>query len=115
MHGILHILPQTLKTMNPPVYPLPESDQLALDDVPEPAKLQVKLLDHDDLPLASGAATLPLLLGMGIFWPSCPMPAASQLSTAKCFALPTGEMMKIETLNLRADNPPRYEFKVSRP
>jgi hypothetical protein len=42
------------------------------------------------------------------------MPAASQLATAKCFALPTGEMMKIRTLNLCADNPPCYEFRVSR-
>ena len=96
------------------VYPKPETHPQAYEDLPEPVKVQVSLLDRDDLPLASGTATLPLLLGVGVFWPNCPMPAASQLATAKCFALPTGEMMKIKTLKLCADNPPRYEFRVSR-
>ena len=99
--------------MNPTLYPSPEFIQQALDDVLEPVKVQVKLLDRDDLPLASGTATLPLLLGVGVFWPDCPMPAAGQLTTVKCFALPTGEMMKIKTLKLCAENPPRYEFWVS--
>ena len=108
------MLLETLKTMNSAVYPLPETDTHANHDIPEPVKVQVKLLDRDDLPLAFGSATLPVLLGVGVFWPNCPMPAASHLATAKCFALPTGEMMKIKTLKLCADNPPCYEFRVSR-
>lgn len=111
--GIHHYPIQTQNTMNPTAYALPESTQQALDDVLEPVKIPVKLLDRDDLPLASGTATLPLLLGIGVFWPDCPMPAANQLATAKCFALPTGETMKIKTLKLCAGNPPRYEFGVS--
>ncbi len=111
---IIHSLIQTLKTMIHPVYPQHQNPSQALEDIPEPAKVQVKLLDQDNLPLASGTATLPLLLGLGVFWPHCPMPAASQLATAKCFALQTGEMMRIRTLKLCADNPPRYEFRVSR-
>lgn len=99
--------------MNPTVYPLPDTTQQATDDVPEPVKVSVKLLDQDNLPLACGMATLPLLLGVGVFWPTCPMPAANQLATVKCFALPSGEMMKIKTLKLCAENPPCYEFCVS--
>jgi hypothetical protein len=99
--------------MNHPVHELPEATQQSLEEVLEPVKVPVKLLDRDDLPLAAGIATLPLLLGEGVFWPSCPMPAENQLATAKCFSLPTGEMMKIKTMKLCADNPPRYEFSVS--
>ncbi len=101
--------------MNPTVYPLSGSHPQALDDIPEPAKVQVSLFDRDGLPLACGTATLPLLFGVGVFWPSCPMPAAGQLATARYFSLPTGAKMKIKTLKLCADNPPRYEFWMSRP
>ena len=99
--------------MNHTAYPSLESITQAFEESPEPIKVQVSLLDRDDLPLARGTATLPLLLGIGFFWPNCPMPPASQLASAKCFALPTGEMMKIKSLQLRADCPPRYEFWVS--
>lgn len=99
--------------MNPTVYPPPEATQQASDDLIEPVKVPVKLLDQDDLSLACGMATLPLLLGVGTFWPTCPMPAANQLAVVKCFALPSGEMMKIKTLRLCGENPPCYEFSVS--
>ena len=103
--------------MNFGTHELPEPPQQQYLDVShEPSRVEVSLLDRDDLPLARGAAMLPLLLGIGVgvFWPSCPMPAASQLATAKCFALPTGEMMKLQSLKLFAEDPPRYEFRVSR-
>ena len=105
---------QTFKPMNPTVSPLLETLTQTNAEIPDLVKVQVRLLDRDDLPLASGTATLPVLLGVGVFWPSCPMPAASQLATAKCFALPTGEMMKLQSLKLFAEDPPRYEFRVSR-
>lgn len=100
--------------MNPTVFPLLKTLTLENDEIPDLVKVQVSLLDRDNLPLASGTATLPVLLGVGVFWPNCPMPAASQLATAKCFALPTGERMKLQSLKLIADDPPRYEFRVSR-
>ncbi len=100
--------------MNPTVDPLPEVQSQPYEEIPEPVKVQVNLLDRGNLLLASGTATLPVLLGVGEFWPNGPMPAASQLATAKCFALPTGEMMNIKSLIQCADNPPRYEFRVSR-
>ncbi len=94
----------------------PTSVRSNLDaEISGPAKVQVCLLDQDHLPLASGTATLPLLLGMGIFWPSCPMPAASRLAAAKCFVLPSGETMNLKSMKLGVGNPPRYDFWVSRP
>lgn len=96
------------------VYPLLDTLTQTNAEIPDLVKVQVSLLDRDDLPLASGTATLPVLLGVGVFWPSCPMPAASQLATAKCFALPTGKMMKLHSLKLFTEDPPRYEFRVSR-
>ena len=36
------------------------------------------------------------------------------LENGECFALPTGEMMKLQSLKLFAEDPPRYEFRVSR-
>lgn len=95
------------------VHPESETHPQAYEEIAEPVRVQVSLLDRDNLPLASGTATLPVLLGVGVFWPNCPMPAASQLATAKCFALPTGEMMKLKTLKHCTDNPPCYEFRVS--
>lgn len=100
--------------MNPTVASLLETLTQTNDEIPDLVKVQVRLLDRDDLPLASGTATLPVLLGVGVFWPSSPMPAASQLATAKYFALPTGEMMKLQSLKLFAEDPSRYEFRVSR-
>ncbi len=101
--------------MNPTVYPLPESLQQALEAAPEPLKVAVTLLDWDNLPLARGTAILPVLLGVGVFWPSCPMPPADRLCTAKCFTLPSGETMNVKTLTLCAGSPPKYEFWVSPP
>lgn len=111
---MLPTLIPTTKIMNPTVFPLLKTLTLENDEIPDLVKVQVSLLDRDNLPLASGTATLPVLLGVGVFWPNCPMPAASQLATAKCFALPTGERMKLQSLKLIADDPPRYEFRVSR-
>ncbi len=36
------------------------------------------------------------------------------LENGECFALPTGEMMKLQSLKLFVEDPPRYEFRVSR-
>lgn len=96
-------------------YQLPEAHQQILDDTPEPLKVHVILLDWDDLPLARGTATLPLFLGVGVFWPSCPMPDAGRLAKAKCFVLPTGEMLKLKSMALCGGNPPRYDFWVNPP
>jgi hypothetical protein len=76
----------------------------------EPYQVPVTLLDEDQLPLARGTATLPMLLDAGVFWPSCPMPASSQLANAKCFALPTGEVIKLRSLDACAGSPPHYRF-----
>jgi hypothetical protein len=103
--------------MNATVYLRPEtpSKAPARPQTPEPFKVQVTLLDQDNLPLAKGTATLPLLFGMGIFWPSCPMPPSQQLAYAKCFILPSGETLKLESLSLCPGSPPHYNFKVSLP
>jgi hypothetical protein len=102
-------------TMNETLTPRPASPSNANvpKHPPEPYKVQVTLLDQDNLPLARGTATLPLLFGAGVFWPSCPMPASSQLATAKCFALPSGEILKLRTMDACAGSPPRYNFWVN--
>ena len=97
------------------VFPLPEAHQQALDETPEPQKVQVILLDEDRLPVARGTAILPLLLGVGVFWPSCPMPPANRLSLARCFSLPSGETLKLKEMSLCAGEPPHYDFWVSSP
>ncbi len=94
------------------VFQLPENHLQVLDSTPEPQKVQVTLLDRDNLPLARGTAILPLLLGVGVFWPNCPMPPENRLDLAKCFTLPTGESMNLKSLRLCPGNPPRYEFWV---
>jgi hypothetical protein len=101
--------------MNPTVYPHQESHPQAVKPALEPVKVAVTLLDWDNLPLARGTAVLPVLLGVGVFWPSCPMPPEDRLCTAKCFTLPTGESMNIKTLKLAEQSPPKYEFWVSHP
>ncbi|MES2439712.1 MAG: hypothetical protein V4584_11620 [Verrucomicrobiota bacterium] len=97
------------------VFQLPESHQQLLDETPEPQKVQVILLDADDLPLARGTAILPLLLGVGVFWPCCPMPGPNRLAAAKCFTLPTGEILKLKEMTLCSGSPPHYDFWVCQP
>lgn len=101
--------------MNPTVISLPESHQEVLDQTPEPQKVKVTLLDQDDLPMARGHAILPLLLGVGVFWPDCPMPGEAALATAKAFVLPTGESLRLSQLTLCAGDPPHYDFWVTQP
>ncbi len=95
------------------VLQLTESHHAVLDRTPDLNRVQVTLLDCDSLPIACGTATLPLLLGVGVFWPSCPMPRGNQLATAACFTLPSGEILKLQSLTLCPGDPPRYEFWVS--
>ncbi len=97
------------------VFQLPDSHQLVLDETPEPSKVKVMLMDCDDLPIASGKAILPLLLGVGVFWPDCPMPGPSGLSSAKCLNLPSGESLILKALNLCEGYPPHYDFWVCQP
>src|SRR5690606_9720545 len=92
------------------VFQLPDAHQKSLDDTPEPMKVSVILLDQDDLMLARGTAVLPLSLGVGVFWPDCPMPCSDQLGLAKCFKLPSGEIIRVKELTLCAGNPPHYDF-----
>ena len=73
----------------------------------------VTLLDCDHLPLAQGTAILPELVGPGMFFPNCPMPA--QLESAKCFLLPTGEMMNVGSILLKVATPPCYKFHIESP
>lgn len=106
-----------IKRMNETIHHSPgfEARPSVRDQAPEPYKIHVTLLDEDDLPLARGTATLPLLLGVGVFWPSCPMPPSSQLASAKCFVLPTGETLRLKSMSLCAGTPPHYSFRVSTP
>lgn len=97
------------------IFQLPESHQDLLDRTPELQKVKVTLLDRDQLPIASGLAVLPLLLGVGVFWPHCPMPSDFRLSMACCFTLPTGETMRLKALHLCNGSPPHYDFWVSPP
>ena len=94
-------------------FQIPASHLQVLDNAPEPLRVQVTLLDHDNLPVARGAAVLPVLLGVGVFWPNSPMPPANRLYTVKCFKLPTGETMNIKSMMPGTGNPPRYEFRVN--
>lgn len=96
-------------------YSAPDSYHPILDETPEPLKVHVVLLDRDNLPLARGTAILPLLLGVGVFWPNCPMPSAERLASAKCFARPGGEILKLKNLALCPGNPPHYRFWVDSP
>ena len=99
--------------MNDTVLQLPESPPDVLDRSPDVNKVQVTLLDCDNLPIARGSAVLPLSLSVGVFWPCCPMPCGDQLTTASCFLLPGGELLKLQALTLCPGDPPRYEFRVS--
>ncbi len=97
------------------IFQLPDSHHQALDEIPEPRRVRVILLDRDNLPLARGSAVMPLLLGVGVFWPDCPMPSSGKLCTAKCFTLPSGETLNLSALTLCEGAPPRYDFWVNRP
>lgn len=97
------------------VFQLPDSHQQLLDQTPELQRVKVILLDRDNLPIANGTAVLPLLLGVGVFWPHCPMPPDAQLGTAVCFALPSGETMRLKELTLCVGSPPHYDFWVCPP
>lgn len=97
------------------VFQLPDSHQQLLDETPELRKVRVILLDLDNLPLARGTAVLPLLLGVGVFWPDGPMPSSRLLATAKRFALSSGEILTLKEMNLCAGSPPHYDFWVCQP
>lgn len=97
------------------VFPLPEAYQQVLDETPEPKKVQVTLLDEDDLPLARGNAILPLLLGVGVFWPVAPLPQGNDLLSAKCLRLRNGEILKVKELSLCVTEPLHYDFWVTAP
>jgi hypothetical protein len=97
------------------VFQLPDSHQELLDQTPELQKVKVTLLDRDNLPIANGTAILPLLLGVGVFWPNCPMPQDAQLDMAVRFVLPSGETMKLKELTLCMGSPPHYDFWVCPP
>lgn len=101
--------------MDHEVYEFPEARHQVLDETPEPRRVKVVLMDGDDLPMCRGTAVMPLVpgVGVGVFWPDCPMPGGSRLSSAKCFALPGGETLKVKSLELCAGNPPQYDFRVS--
>ncbi len=97
------------------VHELPESHQHVLDGTPECERVKVTLLDQDNLPMARGTAVMPLLLGVGVFWPDCPMPADGRLAAAKGFVLPSGETLEVRELTLCAGCPPHYDFWVRQP
>ncbi len=97
------------------VFQLPEAHQQVLDCTPEPHKVRVIFLDGEDVPLARGTALLPLLLGVGVFWPESPMPCPDRLARAKCVTLPSGEMLSLKTLELCEGDPPHYDFWVCQP
>ena len=92
-----------------------EAHHQVLDETPEPHKVPVTLLDHNDRPLARGSAILPLLLGVGVFWPASPMPTGKQLSKAKRVTLASGESMILRTLKPCSDSSQRYDFWVNMP
>lgn len=97
--------------MNSNYHPLPESLHRMLDETPEPKKVAVSVLDQNNRPFATGKAALPLLLGVGIFWPSGPIAEAK----AQRLSLASGETLKLDNL-IRCDGLPlHYEFWVSSP
>ncbi|MES2475277.1 MAG: hypothetical protein V4640_05825 [Verrucomicrobiota bacterium] len=91
---------------------LAESHHSNLDDVTGAPRVRVVLLDHDNLAMAHGSAVLPLSLGVGLFWPDNALPAFARLTSAKCFALPGGELLHLKSISLREGLPPRYEFCI---
>jgi hypothetical protein len=101
--------------MNYEAYELPESHQQVLDDTPEPHKIEVSLLDRDNLPIGRGTAVLPLLLGVGIFWPDSQHPPDGQMTSVKSLALTTGERLRVKTLTLCKGNPLHYKFWINAP
>jgi hypothetical protein len=95
------------------VLDLPASHHRELDEIPLTSRVRVVLLDQDDLPLARGSAVLPLSLGIGVFWPDCPMPPSAKLVSVKCLALPGGEQLHLKSLTLREGQPPHYAFRMA--
>jgi hypothetical protein len=92
---------------------LPASHHRDMDESPESARVRVVLLDRDDLPMARGSAMLPLSLGVGMFWPDCPMPPSARLVSVKCFSLPGGEKLHLKSVKLCDGQPPHYEFRMA--
>src|SRR6478752_9472327 len=90
-----------------------EAHHQLLDETPEPHKVPVTLLDHNNRPLARGSAILPLLLGVGVFWPASPMPTGKRLANAKRVTLASGESMILRTLKPCSDSSQRYDFWVN--
>ena len=101
--------------MNYDVYELPDSHQQVLDNTPEPHKIEVSLLDRNNLPIGRGTAVLPLLLGVGIFWPDRQSPPETDISMIKCLALATGERLRVKNLTVCKGSPLHYKFWMNAP
>jgi len=86
-----------------------------LEEIPQPHKVPVTFLDKNNQPLACGVAILPLLLGVGVFWPSSPLTASKRLALAKRVTLPSGESMSLRTLKPCSGCLHRYDFWVNMP
>lgn len=95
------------------LFDLPVSGQSGPYGVLEPSRVRVVLLDRDNLPMAHGSAVLPLSLGVGIFWPDCPLPSSTRLLAVKCLALPGGELLHLKSMTLRDGQPPHYDFRMA--
>ena len=102
-----------LEPMKNELLDLPMTGQSAPQDVPEGSRVRVVLLDQDNLPMAHGSAVLPLSLGVGVFWPDSPMPPSARLLSAKCFALPGGELLHLKSMTLCEGQPPHYDFRMA--
>jgi len=92
---------------------LSEPYQTVLEEPSRAQRIKVILMDGDNLPMARGTAVLPVAAGSGVFWPDCPMPCGQLLTSANCFTLPGGEVLKLDELKLRAGTPPHYDFTVA--
>jgi hypothetical protein len=92
---------------------LPVSGHSAPYGIPDASRVRVVLLDRDNLPMAQGSAVLPLSLGIGVFWPDCPMPPSARLLSVNCLALPGGEILHLKSMTLRDGHPPHYEFRMA--
>lgn len=102
-----------LEPMKNELLDLPDSGQAELYTVSEHSRVRVTLLDQDNLPMAQGSAVLPLSLGVGMFWPDCPMPPSARLLGVKCLALPGGEQLDLKSMTLCDGHPPHYEFRMA--
>lgn len=82
-----------------------------MDNTPELGKVTLTALDPQGRIVGSGRAVLPLLLGVGIFWPSSPLP----IGKADRLALASGETLQVEQFILCEGLPVHYEFWVTSP